>query len=225
MIEKMGNFENTGMGLPVSRKETADKGPDFNVQDKVGGQTLSASEQKEIQAMKGLVGKPLPRVATVEGGLGGQPVDVKLDRRQWTLNGAVNGQPLSLKIDHDNGKITGAANGQAVGLNFSSSSGETTTKGAVNGGNYATHLSWDKGSLKGSSDKGAIDVKFNFDGHGSSEVPEGKVLGTSQGKPVNLNYDFISGKLEGNLENRPLSVKLTNMDVYDFMNYYYAFAK
>jgi hypothetical protein len=57
------------------------------------------------------------------------------------------------------------------------------------------------------------------------DMDKGFVRGEHGGAPVDLKYDKISGSLQGRLDGEPASMKMTNLDLYDFLTHFYAFAK
>jgi hypothetical protein len=52
-----------------------------------------------------------------------------------------------------------------------------------------------------------------------------EIKGYANHAPVELKFDKVSGKLTGGMNHSPVDLKLTNCDLYDFLQYIFVFLK
>jgi hypothetical protein len=149
-----------------------------------------------------------PRWGTVKGGFGGAPVDLTLDRIEWTLKGGVNGAPVDLKIDHENAKITGGAGGKPVALDFAWSPEKIVYTGF---GGYT--LDWQAKTLKGDG----VDLAFDMEA--------GTVKGGAWGHPVDLTVDATTGHMTGGMNGAPVDCTLVNLGLGELLEYFFVLRK
>ncbi|MBI5596544.1 MAG: hypothetical protein HY928_10690 [Elusimicrobia bacterium] len=158
-----------------------------------------------------------PAQGTVNGGTGGAPVELTFDRRAWTIKGGVNGMPVELFIDHENRTIKGGANGSPVDLVFDWSPEKIVMRGGANRSPVELVLDWNGRSLVGYANNSPVRVDFDLDG--------GTLKGYANHAPIDLAYDKVSGRLSGGLNHRPVDMTLTNLDLSDFLQYFFLFLK
>lgn len=168
-----------------------------------------------VQAPRPAKGRP--RVATMTGGFSGFPVELTFDRAEWTIKGGIGGSPVDVKIDHDNAKITGGANHSPVDLAFKWSPEAYSVEGGANLSPIKLDIDWQKGTLTGYANHSPVDVKFNLE--------EGTITGAANHSGISLQYDKVSGKLTGGMNNMPVGATLTNMDLTDFLQYFFLFLR
>jgi hypothetical protein len=175
---------------------------------------LSSKEHDQIQAITMLRKHP-PAIGSMEGQAHGAPVHLTYDRRQWTVKGETNGSTVDLSIDHDKGTISGDAQGKTMDIDFTWSPEKISMRDDSNG--LLMNLDWNKGKLEGKLWGKPLDIRFDMN--------KGTIKDMSGRDDVDLTYDKISGVLTGTLDGSDAKVTMTNLDIYDFLNHYYAFAK
>jgi hypothetical protein len=62
-------------------------------------------------------------------------------------------------------------------------------------------------------------VRVEFD------LEAGTLKGYAGHAPVELRYDAVSGKVTGAMNSRPVDMTLTNVDLSDFLSYFFLFIK
>lgn len=158
-----------------------------------------------------------PRVGTMTGGFAGAPVSLTFDRVEWTLTGGVNGWPLEVKIDHDGGKLTGGANGSPVDLLFAWTPDRVAYDGEANLSMITLTIDWKAKTIDGTSNHSPVHVDFDLEA--------GTAKGYANNAPVDLKFEPISGKLTGGINHAPVDATLVNMDLSDFLQYFWVFLK
>ncbi|MDP2865289.1 MAG: hypothetical protein Q8O90_03505, partial [Elusimicrobiota bacterium] len=68
---------------------------------------------------------------TIKGGVNYSPVDVKINKLDWTITGGMNHSPVDVKINHEEKTITGGANYSPIDLKFDWSAEEVTVYGGA----------------------------------------------------------------------------------------------
>ncbi|MFC1679249.1 hypothetical protein ACFL2T_03460 [Elusimicrobiota bacterium] len=156
-------------------------------------------------------GNGRPQYGTIAGTAGETPIQLRLDRRAWTLSGTGKGGAVDIDIDHDGRKITGEANGAPVDLQFHWSPERVVLAGTAAGKPARATI----GFLEPSATwvLGSDLVRLEYD------KERGIVLGSARGKPVSLSYDEASGRLRGKLGGSRLDLILTNLEMGDFFQY------
>jgi len=188
----------------------------LNIQDRVsiGGETTSTGEAKELKGVE-LFAKPLPKFGWIEGKANNQKVRLDFDRTSWTIGGTTNKEDVKLSIDHDNGNISGKANGKQMNIDFDWSPDRIVMKDKTNG--LFMDLDWEKGSLKGKLNGEKLNIKF--------DMKNGTIKDASGKGDLDLNYNKTSGLMKGTMGGSELNVNIVNLDMHDFLNHYYLFAK
>lgn len=163
------------------------------------------------------------RIGTVRGGMNGGPVDVTINKLEWTITGGMNGSPVQVAIDNDARTITGGANGSPVQLNFEWSPERVLVQGGANHSPVKYLVDWQSGELDGYMDNSPVKLSFNMD-EGNAEATTVRVTGYVNHAPVDLTYDKVSGRITGGMDGAPVDVTLVNCDLYDFLQYFFLFA-
>ena len=154
--------------------------------------------------------KAPPATGWIQGQIHGKPVDLTFDRRQSTLTGT----NFNLKTDHEHGTITGNLAQKAVNMTFDWSPQRIGYQGDIGGRPTNLRLDWEKGRLEGMAGGNATDLRF--------DVAAGRVQGQAGHGSVDLRYDKVSGRLQGDLGKGSVDLTLTNLDLHDFLEYFYA---
>ena len=159
----------------------------------------------------------LPVVATIKGGMNHSPVDLTLNRREWTIKGGINLSPTDLKIDHDRKTITGGANHSPVDLSFQWSTEKIVIEGGANRSPVSLTVDWTAGTITGHASHSPVRVEF--------DLQKGTAKGYAGLAPVELALDNASGRLTGGMNHSPVDVTLVNCDLSDFLQYFFLFLK
>ena len=181
------------------------------------GFSMPALSFQRAAATPARVGPHRPRIATITGGMNLTPVDLTFDRVEWTIKGGIAGSPVDVKIDHDKAKITGGANQSPIDLTFKWSPEAYSVEGGANLSPIKLDIDWQKGTLNGYANHSTVAVTFNLE--------EGWVKGAANHSGLELKYDKISGKLTGGMNQAPVGVTLTNMDLSDFLQNFFLFLR
>lgn len=164
------------------------------------------------------------RIGTITGAMNYSPVDITINKVEWTIKGGINLNPVDITIDHQNKTIKGGANHSPVDLTFEWSMEEVTIKGGANHSQVEYTVNWEKGILEGYSNHSPLKLEFDM-----KESIAGdnmlKITGYANHAPVELTFDRISGELKGGMNNSPVDIKLVNCDLYDFLQYFFLFLK
>ncbi len=163
------------------------------------------------------------RVGTIKGGMNGSPVDITVNKLEWTISGGMNHSQVQVAIDNDAKTITGGANGSPVQLNFEWSPEKVLVQGGANHSPVKYLVDWQAGELDGYMDNSPVKLSFNMD-EGNAEATTVSVTGYVNHAPVDLTYDKISGRITGGMDGSPVDVTLVNCDLYDFLQYFFLFA-
>ncbi|HAH05507.1 MAG TPA: hypothetical protein DCM05_03120 [Elusimicrobia bacterium] len=183
-----------------------------------GFETASAFKLPTASPKKAAVRPAIPyRIGTVQGGMNGFPVDLSFDKRQWTIQGAMNGHPVDVIINHENRMIVGGANGSPVDLRFEWAPERILTTGGANQSPVKLEVVWAQGVLEGFANHSPVRLEF--------DIEAGTVKGTANHAPVGLGYDKVSGELKGAMNHAPVRVTLVNLDLFDFIQYFFLFLK
>lgn len=162
------------------------------------------------------------RVGTIIGGMNHSPVDVTINKIEWTIKGGMNLSPVDIKIDHNNKTITGGANHNPVELKFEWSTKQWSVEGRANLSPVKYTINWEKGILEGYSNNSQIRLEFDMkEGQAGENIVE--INGYAKNAPVALKFDKITGKLTGAMNSSPVDITLTNCDLYDFLQYFFLF--
>ncbi len=159
----------------------------------------------------------LPVIGTIAGTVGQRPVRLTFDRRQWTIAGSINALPVEIKIDHDQALIGGTLNQALVSLQLDWSPERVALTGVSGNTEYDMVLDWRAGTARGAIGQAATALQF--------DLHAGWVNGRAANAPVALKYDKITGALSGQMNGEAVALKLVNLDLSDFLQHYYLFAR
>ncbi|MDA8129937.1 MAG: hypothetical protein M0011_00380 [Elusimicrobia bacterium] len=159
---------------------------------------------------------------SITGGMNHSPVDVKIDKVNWTITGGINLSPVDVKIDNDAMTIKGGANHSPVDLKFSWSPEEVTVDGGANHSPVRYTVNWKNGLLEGYANHAPLKLEFNMD-EGNADARTVTVTGYANRAPVELTYDKVSGRITGGMDRSPVDITLVNCDLYDFLQYFFLF--
>ncbi|MBI4656656.1 MAG: hypothetical protein HY746_07920 [Elusimicrobia bacterium] len=164
------------------------------------------------------------KIGTIKGGMNHSPVNVMIDKRQWTITGGINLSPINLKIDHETGSITGGANHSPVQLKFVWTPEEILTEGGANLSPVQLKVNWKQGILMGYSNHSPVKIEFDMK-EGSADDNIVYLKGYANYSPVELQFDKVSGHLTGGMNYSPVDLYFENCDLYDFLQYFFVFLK
>lgn len=162
------------------------------------------------------------KMGTIKGGMNRSPVDVKLNKLDWTITGGMNHSPVDLKINHEEKSITGGANLSPVSLKFDWSSEEVSVYGGANHSPVKYTVNWKGGLLQGYANNSPVKLEFNM-GEGYVDQTIVNVTGYANHAPVGLVYNKVNGHIGGYMNHSPVDVNLVNCDLYDFLQYFFLF--
>ncbi|HOL62529.1 MAG: hypothetical protein N2Z60_02275 [Elusimicrobiales bacterium] len=164
------------------------------------------------------------RIGTITGGINYSPVDLTINKIAWTIKGGINSSPIDLTINHDEKTIKGGANLSPVELKFDWSVEEVRIYGGANRSPVDYTVNWKKGILEGYSNHSPVKIEFDMkESVAGDNIVE--IKGYANHAPVELKFDKVSGKLTGGMNHSPVDLKLTNCDLYDFLQYIFVFLK
>ena len=106
--------------------------------------------------------RPMNRIGSVKGGMNHSPVDLTINKMEWTIKGGMNLSPIDIKIDHSAGTITGGANLSPVDLKFTWSTEETTVEGGANHSPVKYTVNWKNGLLEGYANHSPVRLEFDM---------------------------------------------------------------
>lgn len=161
---------------------------------------------------------------TMKGLINNGPVDLKLNKLDWTIKGGINHFPVNLAINHEHSAITGGANAATVGLKFDWSTEEVTVLGNSGPSLLKYTVNWKKGLLEGHYNHSPVKLAFDM-GQGYADQTIVSVTGYAAYAPVSLTYNKVNGHLGGYMNHSPVDVNLVNCDIYDFLQYFFLFLK
>lgn len=161
---------------------------------------------------------------TIKGGMNHSPVDVKIDKVNWTITGGINRSPVDVKIDHDAKTITGGANHSPVDLKFDWSTEEVTVRGGANHSPVNYTVNWKGGLLQGYMNNAPLKLEFDL-GQGYAGQTIVSIKGYAGHAPVDLVYNKVNGHIGGGMNYSQVDVNLVNCDIYDFLQYFFLFSK
>lgn len=158
-----------------------------------------------------------PARGTFTGSVNRSPIKLTFDRRAWTLKGGMNHSPVDIHIDHDNGRITGGANGSPVDLTFRWTPESMSLEGGANHSPVKLVIDFKKGLVWGHSNHSPIKVEYDEE--------KGTFKGYAGHAPVDLSYDKKTGRLTGGMNRAPVDMVLTNINVGDFLQFFFLFVR
>ncbi|MBI5745142.1 MAG: hypothetical protein HY952_11405 [Elusimicrobia bacterium] len=161
---------------------------------------------------------------TIKGGMNASPVDLKINKLNWTITGGMNGSPVDVKINHEEHTITGGANLSPVDLKFVWSTEEVSVEGGANHSPVKYTVNWKAGLLEGYSNNAPLRLEFNM----KEDIVDGTIVavkGYANHAPVDLVFNKVNGHIGGGMNNAQVDVNLVNCDLYDFLQYVFLFLK
>lgn len=161
---------------------------------------------------------------TIKGGMNHSPVDVKINKLDWTITGGINHSPADIKIDHEAKTITGGANHSPVDLKFDWSAEEVTVSGGANHSPVNYTVNWKGGLLQGHMNNAPLKLEFDL-GQGYADQTIVAIKGYAGHAPVDLVYNRVNGHIGGGMNHSPVDINLVNCDIYDFLQYFFLFSK
>ncbi|MBI4801663.1 MAG: hypothetical protein HY796_03970 [Elusimicrobia bacterium] len=164
------------------------------------------------------------KIGAIKGGANHSPVDIAINKIDWTVKGGANHSPVDIKIDHEAKTITGGANHSPVNLKFAWSTEDITVEGGANHSPVKYTVDWKNGLLEGYMNHAPLKLKFDMQ-EGVADAVIVRVAGYVNHAPVDLTYNKINGHIGGGMNRSPVNLTLTNCDLYDFLTYFFIFAK
>lgn len=162
------------------------------------------------------------KMGTIKGGMNRSPVDLMINKLDWTIKGSINHYPVDLGINHEHSVITGGANASTLALKFDWSTEEITVLGNSGHSLLRYTVNWKGGLLQGYANNSPVKLEFNM-GEGYAGQTMVNVSGYANHAPVSLVYNKVNGHIGGNMNNSPVDVNLVNCDLYDFLQYFFLF--
>jgi hypothetical protein len=154
-----------------------------------------------------------PRFASVTGSLGGAAFEAKLSRSLWLLSGQAGGQAIGVTIDHEGKSMLGDIGGRRVELAFHWTPARSLVQGMFDGAPLRYEVNFGDVSVAGVHAR----KPFRF----ALDAAKGRITGTIEGKAVRLDYNRVSGRLVGALGDREIDVTVVNMELGEFLQYYF----
>ncbi|MBI4351237.1 MAG: hypothetical protein HY550_07345 [Elusimicrobia bacterium] len=164
------------------------------------------------------------KTGTIKGGMNHSPVDVKINKLDWTITGGMNHSPVDIRINHEEKTIKGGANHSPVDLKFAWSTEEVTVEGGANHSPVKYTVNWKNGLLEGYSNRAPLKLEFNM-GEGYADQTLVTVKGYANRAPVELVYNKVNGHMGGYMNRSPVDVNLVNCDLYDVLQYFFLFTR
>lgn len=164
------------------------------------------------------------KMGTIKGGMNHSPVDLRINKLDWTISGGMNLSQVDVKINHEAKTITGGANLSPVDLKFAWSTEEVTVQGGANHSPVNYTVNWKNGLLEGYANNSPVKLEFNMS-EGLADATIVSVKGYAGHAPVDLNYNKVNGHIGGYMNYSPVDVNLVNCDLYDFLQYFFLFMK
>ena len=155
-----------------------------------------------------------PSSGAIAGTFAGGPVNLVLNRYSWDITGRVGSSPVDVDIDNQNGTFTGEEGQSRVALFFQWSPDVIRISGTDAGNPYNVTLDVTGGVISGTAEGSPLRATFRMDG--------GPIQGSNTGD-ISLNYDAVSGRVNGVINGSPIDVTLTDLDLSDFMEHLYLF--
>jgi len=164
------------------------------------------------------------RQGTIKGTVnGGQAVDLRINKIDWTVTGTLDGSQVALQVDHEGKLITGTVRSAFAHIRFDSNAKRLELIGTAFNAPLKYLADWKKGSLSGYMRNAPVRLDFDMkEGYAGENLVE--ITGVSGDAPVSLRYDKISGLLTGSMNGGPVALDLVNCDLYDFLQYFFLFA-
>lgn len=156
-----------------------------------------------------------PYFGSVTGSQGGAPVDLRFDRRAWSVVGSAKGGAVDIRVDHAAARITGSAAGSPVQIAFTWRPERMALRGHAMGAPLEAIVDFNAASVSGHAAGAPVRVSYDKE--------TGSISGTANHSPVRLSYDKVSGRLRGTIGGRPLEVVLMNLEIGDFLQYFFLF--
>lgn len=163
------------------------------------------------------------KMGTIKGGMNASPVDLRINKLNWTITGGMNHSPVDVKIDHEARTITGGANLSPVELQFAWSPEQVTVYGGANRSQVNYTVNWEKGLLEGYANNSPVKVEF-VRSNGVAG-PLTTITGYANHAPVELVYNGLNGHIGGGMNHAQVDVNLVNCELGDFLQYFFLFLK
>ncbi|OGR71109.1 MAG: hypothetical protein A2179_06290 [Elusimicrobia bacterium GWC2_63_65] len=164
------------------------------------------------------------KMGSIKGVMNNGPVNLKINKLDWTIKGGINNYPVDLGINHEQSVITGGANASTVGLKFDWSTEEITVLGNSGPALLRYTVNWKKGLLEGQYNHSPVKVEFDL-GQGYADQTIVSLTGYAAYAPVELTFNKVNGHLGGYMNHAPVDINLVNCDIYDFLQHFFLFLK
>jgi hypothetical protein len=156
-----------------------------------------------------------PQNGSIQGTLGGQDVNLAINRRAQTVDGDVLGHDVHVQTSQDGKSVSGSDGDASVALTEDWQPTQVSLDGNARGGATDVHFDWTQKHGQGTVAGQPFFESWDDSNH---------VVGEGFGSSIDLQYDPISGHLQGNLGPSQLDVTVTNLDLTDVMQHVYLFA-
>ena len=164
------------------------------------------------------------KMGTITGGMNRSPVDLKINKLDWTITGGMNHSPVDVKINHEEKTITGGANHSPIDLKFAWSTEEVTVEGGANHSPVKYTVNWKSGLLEGYANHAPLRLEFNMS-EGIADATIVTVKGYANRAPVELVYNKVNGHIGGYMNRSVVDANLVNCDLYDVLQYFFLFMR
>lgn len=181
----------------------------------VGAASYGLRQVAPLPSMVGRAARNLgrPRFASISGKLDGKAFSMRLSRSLWVLSGEIGEDAIGVKIDHDGKSMLGDVGGRRVELAFHWTPAQSLVQGTYNGSPIRYNVDFREISAVGA----AAGKPFRV----SLDRQTRKVTGGIDGRAVSMDYNPMSGRLHGKLAGRPIDVTLSNLELGEFLQYFF----
>ncbi|MBP7796871.1 MAG: hypothetical protein KA059_08875 [Elusimicrobiales bacterium] len=164
------------------------------------------------------------RIGTINGTIGKGQVNITINKIAWTITGNISSKEVKIKIDNDNMLINGNIGNDSININFKWSPEAISMEGSLGQSPLEYNLVWKNGELTGIYNSLPVNLVFDMK-EGVAGENMVNIKGNLNSADVKLVFDKVSGDLKGQMNNASVSLKLVNCDLYDFIQYFFVFAK
>ncbi|OIO07987.1 MAG: hypothetical protein AUJ52_09095 [Elusimicrobia bacterium CG1_02_63_36] len=156
-----------------------------------------------------------PYFGSLTGSQGGAALDLRFDRRAWSVVGIAKSGSVDLRVDHAATRITGFAGTAPVQIAFQWHPQRMAMRGTAMGSPLELIVDFDSAALRGHAAGAPVQVAY--------DKATGSISGSAKHLPVRLSYDRISGRLHGTIGGDRVEATLMNLEIGDFLQYFFLF--
>ncbi len=183
--------------------------------DPMGGFKALLQSRAAVAAPAPFMARPASGSGFITGAMNHSQVQLRFDRRLWTITGGINNSPVEIRCDPENRTISGGANHSPVELGYARSPERFIVEGGANRSPVRLSLDWSRGTLEGYSNHSTVQLVF--------DLGAGTISGDANHAPVSLSYDRLSGTVTGFMNRSPVEITLENLELEDFLKNFFLF--